>query len=197
MRRISEILVKAHVAVAGAARRARGWHRTQPTSSARPGDPRRAGSTSDAARSSPTHIGDLKTYAFRTKGAENAAVEFDDETLEPKYRLHVGDIGQSKALKIARQLRLPEQSSNAQSLTWPSGEAMECPIGSFWRNCARRRELARQGGADRTGRRRENSQALAQRLAQLHDEAERTVNLADARALIQMGDQVVVPRLGL
>ena len=55
-----------------------------------------------------THIGDLKTYAFSNEGAENAAVEFDDETLEPKYRLHVGDVGQSKALKIARQLRLPE-----------------------------------------------------------------------------------------
>ena len=44
---------------------------------------------------------DLKTYAFTNEGAENAAVEFDDETLKPKYRLHVGDIGQSKALKIA------------------------------------------------------------------------------------------------
>ena len=53
-----------------------------------------------------THIGDLKTYAFTNPAAENAAVEFDDETLKPLYRLHVGDVGQSKALKIARQLRL-------------------------------------------------------------------------------------------
>ena len=56
-----------------------------------------------------THIGDLKTYAFSNPGAENAAVEFDDETFGPKYRLQVGDVGLSKALKIARQLRLPEQ----------------------------------------------------------------------------------------
>src|SRR5262249_46397465 len=55
-----------------------------------------------------THIGDLKTYALSTPGAENAAVEFDDRTLQPKYRIHIGDIGQSNALKIARHLNLSE-----------------------------------------------------------------------------------------
>jgi DNA mismatch repair protein MutS2 len=143
-----------------------------------------------------THIGDLKTYAFSNPDAENAAVEFDDETLEPRYRLHVGDVGQSKALKIARQLRLPaavveraeSYLADRQSRGAADWEALE--------KLRKEAATARQAALDAQADAERTREALSQRLAQLHEEAQRTTSLADARALIQVGDQVVVPRLG-
>ncbi|MCW8860766.1 MAG: endonuclease MutS2 [Deltaproteobacteria bacterium] len=55
-----------------------------------------------------THLGQLKHFAHGQVGIENAAVEFDPETLVPTYRLRYGIPGASSALTTARRLGLPQ-----------------------------------------------------------------------------------------
>lgn len=55
-----------------------------------------------------THYTALKEFAFATKGIENACMEFDADTLQPLYVLHVGLPGSSNALAISRRLGLKE-----------------------------------------------------------------------------------------
>lgn len=55
-----------------------------------------------------THLSVLKSIAFMHPRADNAAVEFDIETLQPTYRLILGEPGNSNALAIAERLGMPK-----------------------------------------------------------------------------------------
>jgi DNA mismatch repair protein MutS2 len=55
-----------------------------------------------------THLGQLKSYAYRTPRAQNASVQFDTETLQPTYHLMIGTPGSSNAIVIANRLGMPQ-----------------------------------------------------------------------------------------
>ncbi len=55
-----------------------------------------------------THLEALKAYAASTPGSANAAMQFDERTFTPTYRLVPGVPGRSGGLEIAASLGLPE-----------------------------------------------------------------------------------------
>jgi DNA mismatch repair protein MutS2 len=143
-----------------------------------------------------THIGDLKTYALSTPGAENSAVEFDDETLQPKYRLHIGDIGQSNALKIARHLNLAEHVVARAETYLSQRRNGGIPEWELLQQVRKEAEEARQAALQAQAEAERTREALARRLAELQDETRQADTIVEARARLQPGDRVVVPRLG-
>lgn len=55
-----------------------------------------------------THFNELKKFAASAPGFRNARMEFDPVTLQPLYRLTLGEAGSSYALEIARRLGMAE-----------------------------------------------------------------------------------------
>jgi DNA mismatch repair protein MutS2 len=63
-----------------------------------------------------THLSTLKAVAYSTPRVDNAAVEFDPESLRPTYHVRMGEPGNSNALIIAKRLgmsaRLVQQAKD-------------------------------------------------------------------------------------
>ncbi|HXY74882.1 MAG TPA: hypothetical protein VEH58_06125, partial [Dehalococcoidales bacterium] len=71
-----------------------------------------------------THLGDLKAFAYATKGMQNASLDFDPVTFAPTYHLTIGVPGGSNALETAARLGL-DIDIVAQARSMLSGGARE------------------------------------------------------------------------
>ncbi len=106
-----------------------------------------------------THLSALKTFAASRPDALTAAMEFDEKTGRPNYRLHAGLAGRSHALSVAREQGFPE------SVT---ARAVEI-LGEAWQ----RRETAEAEAEQALERIREAERRLARERADAQAEAER------------------------
>jgi DNA mismatch repair protein MutS2 len=141
-----------------------------------------------------THLGDLKTYAFANDRAENAAVEFDVETLRPTYHLCIGQFGMSNALKIARRLHLPRHLLR-RAHHYLRRRQKRTPELLKLQQAREEAEKARQEALEAELRARQEKSAYEQRLLALERETEAQAALQAARSNLKPGDAVRLAKL--
>jgi DNA mismatch repair protein MutS2 len=140
-----------------------------------------------------THLGDLKTYAFNNERAENAAVEFDVETLRPTYRLMIGQFGMSNALRIARRLKLPRDLLR-RARRYLRRRQRRAPEMAQLQRLREEAEKAREEALRARHEAERQRQELEQKTVLLEREAEEAVALREARLRLQPNDLVRVPK---
>ncbi|MBM4070814.1 MAG: DNA strand exchange inhibitor protein [Planctomycetes bacterium] len=140
-----------------------------------------------------THLGDLKTYAFANERAENAAVEFDIETLKPTYRLHIGQFGMSNALQIARRLKLP-RGLLRRARHYLKRRQRRGPDLAQLQQKREEAEKAREQALLARHEAERQQEEYRQKVSALEKEAEQAAALREARSRLQPGDAVHVPR---
>ncbi|MVX64306.1 endonuclease MutS2 [Clostridium chromiireducens] len=59
-----------------------------------------------------THYGEIKNFSKIHPDFENAAMEFEKETLQPLYKLRIGKVGSSNALYISKKMGLDDSIIN-------------------------------------------------------------------------------------
>lgn len=59
-----------------------------------------------------THYGEIKNFSKMHPDFENAAMEFEKETLQPLYKLKIGKVGHSNALYISKKMGLDDSIIN-------------------------------------------------------------------------------------
>ncbi len=140
-----------------------------------------------------THLGDLKTYAFTNERAENAAVEFDLETLRPTYRLQIGQFGMSNALSIAKRLKLPRELLK-RARKYLRRRQRRAPEMARLQQLREETEKARASALAAQHEANQEQEGYRQKVEELAREAEKSAKLREMRSRLAPDDRVHVQR---
>lgn len=141
-----------------------------------------------------THLGDLKLFALSADRAENAAMEFDPQTLRPTFRLVIGQFGKSCALKIARGLRLPRALIARAYRHLRRGRDRDGRPWAALQQLRRAAEEARQRAQEREIEAHQAAAEFRRQTGLLQQEAEVSAQIAQLRSALEPGDPVRVLR---
>ncbi|MBK7894696.1 MAG: Smr/MutS family protein [Anaerolineaceae bacterium] len=129
-----------------------------------------------------THYPELKLYADQQRGATNASMLFDVETLSPTYEMAIGIPGKSNAFAIARRLGLDDTIlDDAMKLTGAGSNEAESLLDAIY---DLRDKISAEEAAARLIRRQleDEKDALARQVEQLEEEREAVLAEAQEEA---------------
>lgn len=116
-----------------------------------------------------THYNELKALAYLLEGVENASVEFNPETLQPTFRVLIGQPGQSNAFIIGERLGLQREITE-RARSFLSAERLRAD--ELLRDLASDRQIA--------AREREEAERLRREARTLADHYHAEVNRLEA-----------------
>ncbi|WP_340005898.1 DNA mismatch repair protein MutS [Paenibacillus sp. FSL K6-0276] len=132
-----------------------------------------------------THFNELKAFAAATTGFQNARMEFDKETLQPLYRLTIGEAGESYALQIAKKLGIQDDViKRSWQIVEAQQERLQKGSGEAWGSLFNKD--VEKGNATLTAKEHENVEI----------DATESIRNKEKLAQFEIGDAVVVTSLG-
>jgi DNA mismatch repair protein MutS2 len=97
-----------------------------------------------------THLEAMKAYAAETEGCANAAMQFDEATFTPTFRMLAGIPGRSGGLEIAERLGLPAPIlQQARERRGQSGRMVAAYLARLEQMCVDLEERLRAAGEER------------------------------------------------